>query len=143
MLNSELDTKIPKGPATPTRHTDRKTILVVEKDESVRLVIARILARDGFTVLEADDAPLALEIVREHRDNLCMVIVDSSILAGSGADLVRWIVASRPMMKALLMNYLEGSPILANSQIGFVQMPFGPGELLSQVRGLLSRGDSA
>ncbi len=56
--------------------TVRGTILVVDDEEAVRNLTSEILERQGFTVLNAADGQEALDLFREHADEIVCVILD-------------------------------------------------------------------
>lgn len=64
-----------------------KTVLVVDDDDAVRLLIARLLGRLGFRVIEAADAghALALHAAGERID---LVITDFEMPGLSGVELL-------------------------------------------------------
>jgi two-component system chemotaxis response regulator CheY len=69
------------------RHTS--TVLVVDDYDSVRIAITLILERNGFNVLSADSAIVAKGIWMENKSQIDLLIVDISMSAISGPDLVR------------------------------------------------------
>jgi signal transduction histidine kinase/ActR/RegA family two-component response regulator len=52
------------------------TVLVVEDEPVVRTTLARVLESSGFTVLEAEDGVVAVEIFCQHRDEIGCVLCD-------------------------------------------------------------------
>ena len=58
-------------------------VLVVDDEPAVRRIGARILRRQGYTVLEACDAEDALRVLAEHSGPLHMLFTDV-VLPGLG-----------------------------------------------------------
>lgn len=58
------------------RSADPLTVLIVEDEPDVRLVLALLLRRDGITVLEAGDGQEACEVLGAHRDEVDVVLLD-------------------------------------------------------------------
>jgi len=119
-----------------------KTVLVVDDEKAVREIIARVLRRVGFTVIEAEDGRAALDAVREHLEPLFLVITDAVMPEGGGIDLLRQIARERPGTHLLLMSgYAERTVLpgeLGDLHASFLQKPFAPSELLQRVHQLLS-----
>jgi two-component system, cell cycle sensor histidine kinase and response regulator CckA len=135
------------APLPPPFTAAGETILVVDDDQLVRELVAKILTRSGFVVLEADGAERALQVANAHRGNLHLVVADVVMRSGSGVEVARRLAAARPGMKALLMSgYAERSLIPLKSggvDARFIQKPFVPAELLARVGELLAATDPA
>jgi len=65
------------------------TVLVVDDYDSVRIAITLILERNGFNVFSADSAALAKGMWLERKSEIDLLIVDISMSAISGPDLVQ------------------------------------------------------
>ena len=61
-----------------------ETILLVEDDESVRLITRRVLESHGYTIWEATTAREALEVWRSHREEIALLLTD--IIMPEGRD---------------------------------------------------------
>jgi len=64
---------------------EKKKILVVDNEETTRETLLKILEREGYQVLTANDGQAALEIVKEQRVNVvvsdvCMPRMDGNRL---------------------------------------------------------------
>ena len=64
----------------------RVTVLVVDDDMVSRLVLAQMLRRMGFDVLEADDVGPAIDMMAESE--LSAVFCDFSMPGGTGLDVL-------------------------------------------------------
>ncbi|MGN1249339.1 MAG: PleD family two-component system response regulator, partial [Candidatus Spyradocola sp.] len=53
----------------------KKQILVVEDNELNRAILCGILA-DDYDVLEAENGKAALEVLRQHKDSIALVLLD-------------------------------------------------------------------
>jgi CheY-like chemotaxis protein len=65
---------------------NQRTVLVVEDDAMVRMLVAEVLDDAGYTVLEANCGEQALQLVREHRP--AVVLTDHGLPDMSGFDLL-------------------------------------------------------
>lgn len=90
---------------------DARVLLLVEDEPVVRAVFARALRDDGHTVLEADTAQAALELLA-HPDRagvreIDLLITDAAVPGMSGAELVRRAQGLRPALPVL---HVTGDP---------------------------------
>jgi signal transduction histidine kinase/CheY-like chemotaxis protein len=128
--------KAPAAPAEPA------IILVAEDEALVRAVTARVLRRVGYTVIEAADGEQALQMARDHKPPIDMVISDVVMARVGGLELARRLTKERPGLPILLVSGYNREEMLsaddAAHAIGFLQKPFTPGELLERVSTLLT-----
>ena len=129
------------GPvAAPADTSGSETILVVEDEERVRKLIARVLTSRGYTVLEAARGEEALRLAETHAGPLDLALVDVVMPEMSGPDLVRQIEPLRPGMRVL---YISGHTEEAIGRHGlpetgaFLRKPFLPDGLAGKVREVL------
>jgi len=123
----------------PAPRGGTETILLVEDDADVRLVTCITLERHGYRVLEAPDGLAALELWRQHRDAVALLLTDL-VMPGEldGRELAQRLRADRPQLKVI---YTSGySPELAGRQLhsqsgeAFLQKPCPAERLLETVR---------
>lgn len=124
----------PGSVATPT-------ILLVDDETVVRRAIGRLLAREGYAILEAGSPAEALELARRHGPGISLVLSDVVMPLMTGFELVERLRDIVPHAKALLMSghaadavdrELEGE-----AKIPFVQKPISGRELAAAVRAVL------
>ena len=87
------------------------TALVVEDHDMVRAVLAQMLERLGFRVIEAANGSAALEILKKHRHPIDLVLSDL-VMPGAicGNKLAMMARQLRPTVHVLLITgYAEGS----------------------------------
>jgi len=65
------------------------TVLVVDDEPTIREIVVKYLARDGFRTLEAADGDRARELVQAERPDL--VVLDVMLPGTDGLELCRWI----------------------------------------------------
>jgi PAS domain S-box-containing protein len=123
------------GPAqaAPIAHSGAGTVLLVEDDESLRILASRILKKRGYTVIEASGAIEALEICRRQADSIDLVLSDLVMPEMTGKQLTSELRRLHPEMKVVLMSgYAEHtmvSQIAADPEIRFVTKPFSTATL--------------
>jgi DNA-binding response OmpR family regulator len=138
-----------EGPrATPRRGAklgpvgaDGDTIVVVEDDHNISDLVALYLRREGFRVLQADDAARALEYVARDRPKLVLVDVG---LPGEldGFDLCRRLRAEGDLPVVMLTARDDEIDRVVGFELGaddYVTKPFSPRELVARVRAILRR----
>jgi two-component system cell cycle response regulator len=70
-------------------------VLVVDDDPEMRGLVATVLRRDGYTVLEAGDGPQALDVaVRSIPD---LVVVDITLPGMDGVEVTRQLKATKKL----------------------------------------------
>jgi signal transduction histidine kinase len=127
------------------RLTGSETILLVEDDEQVRHVARGILRRNGYHVIEAQNAGDAVLAGEDRRQTIDLLLTDVILPHIGGMQLIDRLTASRPDIKVLCMSGYTGEAAVrhgvVDANIPFVQKPLTPETLLIKVRQVLGRGD--
>ena len=129
-------------PAGPPRATCNATVLVVDDEPSVRLLIADILADNGYQVLEAEDSATGLATLCSgvHID---LLISDIGLPGGmNGRQMAEAGLQVKPRLRVLLLTgYAEaavlGSGALADGMVVMTK-PFDIDVLSNRVADLLT-----
>jgi len=120
-----------------------ETVLLVEDDANLRLLIARVLGACGYTVLAASGGVEALAIADNPAILIDAVITDVVMPGMNGRELVEKLVDSRPGMGSLLMSGYTDDDVLRrgvlHGETAFLQKPFTPDQLARKVRAVLDR----
>jgi two-component system cell cycle sensor histidine kinase/response regulator CckA len=116
------------------------TILVVDDESDVRRILCDVLRIASFEILEARGGAEALEVAREFKGSIDLLLTDVVMPGLSGPELSAQLRAMRPDIDVLFMSgYTERSLL---SELGprdhYIQKPFLPGELFVQVREILN-----
>jgi len=118
----------------------RQTILVVDDDDPVRVMLARLLRTQGYAVLQAANAAQARDILVRQRPDL--VISDIVMPGESGIELRRTILEGWPDLPVILISgySAEGPAEFAARTPGtiFVQKPFAADTFLALVEETLA-----
>jgi two-component system, cell cycle sensor histidine kinase and response regulator CckA len=117
------------------------TILLVEDDDAVRHVAARILRRSGYEVLETRRAAEARDLCIERGSTIDLLLTDVVMPEISGPKLAGELAGMFPKLRVLYMSgYPQGA--VGNGEpfgpeIGYVEKPFTPATLTEKVREVL------
>ena len=128
---SRLDSITPGG---------TETILVVEDQAQVRNTVRRVLARLGYTVLEASDGAEALRLFDAQGEQVDLVLADVVLPGIGGPETVKQLRRKRQDFKVL---YMSGYPdtVVANYGVedgaDLIRKPFSPKLLAERVRAIL------
>jgi CheY-like chemotaxis protein len=118
-------------------------VLVVDDDVAVRELVAAILTRCGYRVLQAADGAEALGILSVQGDAIRLVISDLHMPRLDGFGLMNAMRRSHPSIRGLLISGGSSGPGLAapgdwsGLADAFLPKPFRAERLLAVVRGLL------
>jgi two-component system cell cycle sensor histidine kinase/response regulator CckA len=127
----------------PRDVTGQDTILLVEDEEAVRSFAARALRLRGYEVLEASGGEEALEIVREHKATIHLLVTDVVMPNMDGPTLVRAVKRLRPEMAVIFMSGYAEEAFRRNDEkaedLHFLPKPFGLKQLAAKVKDVLSQ----
>ena len=132
-MKSDLTTALCKG---------KETVLIIDDDVMVVDVGEQMLSNSGYDVVRADSGKQAIEVYKENRDRIDMVILDMIMPEMSGGETYDSLKRINPKVKVLLSSgySIEGqaSKILKQGCNGFIQKPFNMSELLDKIRQILA-----
>jgi len=117
------------------------TILLVDDEDSIRLVAKRILEQLGYHILPASNGPEALEIFLRERDRVNLVILDMIMPGMGGAEVYQKLREIDPLVRVLLSSGYsldgEAEKILEAGAQGFIQKPYRIAALSHKVAEIL------
>ena len=117
-----------------------ETVLLVEDEPAVRAIIATVLRRNGYQVLEAATSRAALLIVERHKGDIDLLLTDVVMPEINGPALAQRLVAARPELRVLFISgYADRMLPLdsSNPNVGFLGKPFQASALAAKVREVL------
>ncbi len=137
------------SPARGTLQGGNETILLAEDDDSVRHLTERTLSSCGYRVLSACDGEEAIGMLRRHRDEIAMVVLDVVMPKMGGKQAYDEMVETFPGLKVLFLSGYSADAIhdsfVLRPKLPYLQKPFGPDAMARKVREVLGpnpRGDS-
>lgn len=116
-------------------------VLVVDDDASTRGSMQRVLEHHGYQVITAADAEEALRLLEETHIAVDLVVTDVQMPGMLGDALVDRIRRASPDLPVLFVSGEPSYASLPGSSGGrarFLLKPFGPDELLENIRAVLS-----
>jgi two-component system cell cycle sensor histidine kinase/response regulator CckA len=125
------------------REGGRGAVLIVDGEESVRAVTARMLGAFGYEGLAADSLEHAIAVLSEHRDDVVAVLLDATLPGLSdegGLDRIRRVRPGLPLI--LASAYGGGEPDRRRREQAVacvVQKPYSPRKLADALRRAVRR----
>jgi two-component system response regulator HydG len=105
---------------------EKKTILVVDNGETIRETLVKILEREGYRVLTAEDGQAALDVLKENQINL--ILSDVCMPRMDGNRLLKLAKSIHPDVEVILMTghgkTEMGLEALRAGAFDFIQKPF-------------------
>jgi PAS domain S-box-containing protein len=136
------------GEATPPKDwRGSGTILLVDDEEPVLDVGSMMLEKVGFNVRTARDGREAVEVFRQHRDEIVCVVLDLLMPIMDGEEALRNLRRIREDVKIVLSSgYQEHDVterIVEMGFAGFVKKPYTADTLIEQLRQALEGDDAS
>jgi two-component system alkaline phosphatase synthesis response regulator PhoP len=121
-----------------------RTILVVEDEPKIAILVRDYLEHAGFSVLLAADGSSGLALARTRRPDA--MVLDLGLPSVDGLDVVRAIRRDSTMPIVILTARGDETDRVTGLELGaddYVVKPFSPKELVARVRAVLRRVDAA
>jgi len=120
-----------------------ETVLVVEDEEAVRMLIEQALRKYGYRVIEATNGAEALRLCENHDPPIRLMVTDVVMPGMSGRELAARVREQLPDLRVLYMSgYTDDTVIrhgLLDASMFFLQKPFTPSALARKVRETLDQ----
>ena len=140
--------KLEAARSNPMRGAARRkeTILVVEDDPAICLLVQEVLASAGYNVLVAGSGSRAIQIGDEYEGVIDLLLTDVVLPHMGGKQIASRIALVRPETKILFMSGYTGNRADERENlepgVEFLQKPFTPEGLCRKIGGLLSTSSS-
>ena len=108
-----------------------ETIVLVEDQDAVRNLAARILEGYGYRVLQARTGPDAIALLQQYPDTIHLLLTDVILPGMNGRELASALQAARPGLPVL---YTSGYPEDVVGDVKYLAKPYKPEELLAAVQ---------
>jgi PAS domain S-box-containing protein len=134
----------PEQPPFAPARGGNETILLVEDDPSLRTSASMTLSRLGYRILDAPTGVKALEVWKENRDEIRLLLTDLVMPDGmTGQDLAQRVLQENPKLKVIYMSgysaevVSKGIPL--KEGVNFLIKPFQASKLAQTVRNCLDK----
>jgi two-component system cell cycle sensor histidine kinase/response regulator CckA len=120
----------------------RETILLVEDEDAVRVIVSAVLRRQGYHVLETSSPSGACAIFERHAGEIDLLLTDVVMPEMNGPALAQRLVSLRPELRILFISgYADMTtpPESGNPNVSFLSKPFQASVLSERVRQMLAR----
>lgn len=120
------------------------TVLVAEDEPAVRRLACRILANQGYDVLESTDASHAVALAQAHAGPIDLVLTDVMMPLMKGTEVYRRVRAVHPEAKVLYVSGYTERVIAERGSLAegenFLEKPFTIDGLVSKIEEILAPG---
>ncbi|MDV3455829.1 PAS domain-containing protein [Sphingomonas sp. HF-S4] len=118
-----------------------ETVLVVDDEESIRMLVTETLADLGYHALEAADGPSALKLLTTE-SHIDLLVTDVGLPGMNGRQLADAIRSSRPDLKILFITGYAENAVLNHGHLEagmhVITKPFAMEALASRIRELIA-----
>lgn len=126
--------------AAPVLHGS-ETILLVEDEEEVRNLAAKVLSNYGYQVLKGSQGQEALSLAERHPEPIDLLLTDVVMPGMTGRELAERLKPVRPEMRVLYMSGYSGNTIarrgILDPGVAYIPKPFTDTALAAKVREVL------
>ena len=121
---------------------DNRPVVVLADDEpDVLGAVAPFLERSGLRVITAPDGKLALDEIRRHKPDVC--VLDVLMPGADGREVLRTLRREENWVPVLLLTQVgeavERAMALEEGADDYLNKPFDPHELVARIRAVLRR----
>ncbi|HEV2202283.1 MAG TPA: response regulator [Bryobacteraceae bacterium] len=128
----------PEEPTAAEPEAPRQLVLVVDDEPGIRALVAKILRREGYAVIEAGSATEAAALAAAQERPVELLVTDVMLPDRHGPELAGQLLEMLPELKVLYISgYTEDESVRAGEYppgAKFLQKPFTLGALVAKVR---------
>jgi signal transduction histidine kinase/CheY-like chemotaxis protein len=128
--------QLPLSP--PLAQPQRETILVVDDEANIRTLVAKILRRERYNVLQAGSAQEAFAVASKYEGPIHLLITDVVLPGESGRQIAERMRQALPNLKVLYISGFSDDESVRTGNFPpgskYLQKPFALGTLISKVR---------
>jgi two-component system, cell cycle sensor histidine kinase and response regulator CckA len=118
------------------------TVLVVEDEALLRFTVSKILRKKGLGVIEASDGSVAVELIRAHKDEIDVMLLDVTLPGISSREVFEEARRLRPDLKVVLTSAYSKESVdasFAGLQVeSFIRKPFHLIDLVQSLQDALA-----
>ncbi|WP_093021444.1 PAS domain-containing protein [Sphingobium sp. YR768] len=137
-----IDDPVANQLADAPRTDSGETVLIVDDEPSIRLLVSETLADLGYTALEAEDGPSALKLLTADR-HIDLLITDVGLPGMNGRQLADAVRSIRPGIKILFITGYAENAVLNHGHLEpgmhVITKPFAMEALATRIKDLLTQ----
>ncbi len=135
------DAEVPPPAATPQRAEEGETVLIVDDEVTVRMLVTEVLQDQGYTSIEAADGPSALRVLDSDR-RIDLLVTDVGLPDGiNGRQLADMARTLRPGLKVMFITGYAENAVVRNGYLEagmhVLTKPFTLEELAMRLREII------
>jgi two-component system, cell cycle sensor histidine kinase and response regulator CckA len=117
------------------------TVLLIDDEDLIRLAVAKMLRKKGFSILEAGDGATGVDLFRNHLEVVDVVLLDLTLPGMSGREVLEALRKMRPGIRVILTTAYSQEQ--ARAAVGgdqswpYIRKPFQISELLDLLQEVL------
>jgi PAS domain S-box-containing protein len=143
-LGDAATAEAPVAERAPAPARDGETVLVVDDEPTVRMLIMEVLAEGGFEALEAQDGAAGLAILRSDA-RIDLLITDVGLPGGmNGRQMADAARVGRPDLKVLFITGYAENAVVGNGHLdagmAILTKPFVMDALAEKIREMIAAG---
>jgi CheY-like chemotaxis protein len=132
---------VPASLSDAPRATGAETVLVVDDEESIRMLVTETLGDLGYRAIEAADGPAALRALSGDR-HVDLLVTDVGLPGMNGRQLADAIRSTRPGLKVLFITGYAENAVLNHGHLEagmhVITKPFAMEALASRIREIIT-----
>jgi len=123
----------------PTRMSQTATVLIVEDEDPLRQAVAKVLSKQGLSVVEARDGTAALVAIRKQNDPIHVLVLDITLPGASSLDVLQEVRRLRPGTRVVVTTaytQVVAGTALQSTIEHFIRKPYRLDDLVQLIRTL-------
>jgi PAS domain S-box-containing protein len=114
-------------------------LLLIEDEIELRLILKEVLEKDGYEVLVADSGRSGLQLIRDQKDNVDLLLTDIVLPGISGIELIETMQKLRPQIPVICITGYTSRDVHTDiPNVTVMTKPFYFPALLEKIRDLLA-----
>jgi two-component system cell cycle sensor histidine kinase/response regulator CckA len=112
-------------------------ILIVEDEGSLRLAVAKMLEKEGYSVMEAGDGTVAIDLIREQKQCVDVIVLDVFLPGATSREVfeeAQRVICGISVIVTTTYSKEQAAALLATDVHHFVQKPYRLRQLLDKIR---------
>lgn len=140
---SNISTRIDSSIDTSSKNLNGKgRILIIDDDEIVRVLLSKMLEREGYTVIACADGLEGVAVFKDQMNTIDMILLDMIMPGMNGAETFMELKKHDDSIKALILSgYTRDDAVqqvMDNGGCGFIQKPVTHTRLFGEIERIIN-----